>query len=685
MGCPCASEGAVAPCGTLISREADWVSCGQGQSVCQGGTWSSCSGGTIVTKSVRSSTIGRDAARFLATATPCTDPCDPFGCMAFVEGPGDVDASGLTTSDAGVSLRCSGLECQLSSCPDGGTTTLVGTVFDPAGRHPIADAYVYVPIDPSGALVPLASGASCEPCSGQLALPAVAAARTAPDGTFTLPNVPSTDVAPNGAIPFVVQKGKWRREAWLDSVPACATTSVDPSNSHLPANRFDGAGDAGDIPKMAIATASTDALECMMYKAGVDPNEFQFPTDGGRGRIDTYVANGGGLSAPAGSPPPIPVAATGLSPLVDNLDTLLSYDAVILPCEGEKNIGVDPVGFGNAVTYANAGGRLLATHLGFEWVVSNASLDGGANSANPFSQVASWNRNGTMISGSEMAVVDSHLADGTVSALGSSLDEWLNAVGALSTASDWHMPVVNAGGDIASVNPIATEWLHDSAGSGEPFALGFDTPLPDPDAGPDAAAGNCGRVFFADFHGEYRTSSGVCTPDLMSPQELLLEYMFFDLTSCVSPDSQAQPVPTNSFAYAPASFTEDFISSCPDATRIAWRALSWNATIPPTASIEFTAQTVDLPGDGGAPDFSGAQSIALLTTTTSTSPPGSEILLDINALDGGAPIGAFAQAVPPVESKGALRLTFTLEPTSDGLSTPVLMNWQVTSDCLPSE
>jgi hypothetical protein len=583
-----------------------------------------------------------------------------------------------------VTLPCSGLECQLSSCPDGGTTTLVGTVFDPAGRHPIADAYVYVPIDPSGALVPLASGAICEPCSGEPALPAVAAARTAPDGTFTLPNVPSTDVAPNGPIPFVVQKGKWRREAWLDSVPACAATSVDPTNSHLPANRFDGAGDAGDVPKMAIATASTDALECMMYKAGVDPAEFQFPAQSGDGRIDTYVANGEGLSAPAGASPPMPVAPTGLSPLVDDIDTLLTYDAVILPCEGQRNIGVDPTGYGNLAAYANAGGRVLTTHLGYQWLTSDVSVNG-ATSDNPFLGVATWSPNHGTIGGIENAIIDSQLVDGTNSALGSALDQWLLSIGALSSASAREISVLNAGGDIGSVNAIATEWLHDSAAAGQPFAIGFNTPLPDLDAGADAAPGTCGRVLYADFHGDPRTSSNVCSTAAMSPQESLLEYMFFDLTSCVLPDSQTLPDPTNAFAYSPASFTEDFISACPDATRVVWRALSWNATVPPTASIEFTAQTVDLPGDGGPPDFSGAQSIALLTTTTSTSPPGSEILLDINALDGGAPIGAFAQAVPPVESKGALRLTFTLEPTSDGLSAPVLMNWQVTSDCLPSE
>jgi hypothetical protein len=621
--------------------------------------------------------------------------------MMFAGGPGDVDASGLSVSDAGVTSaptivvedadsggECQGLECQRPVCEDGGTTTLVGQVFDPAGVNGIADAYVYIPLDPSGTLPPLVSGANCQPCTGDVAFAAVSAVRTAADGTFTLPNVPSTQTAPHAPIPLVVQKGKWRREAWLGNVPACATTQVDPLDSHLPTNRFDGAGDAGDIPKMAIATGNLDALECMLYKAGVDPGEFQVPAQSGSGRIDTYLANGDGLAAPSGAAAPSSGIATGLSSLVDNLDTLLSYDAVLFPCEGERNIGVDPQGFGNVVAYANAGGRLLTTHLGSAWLTSDVSADAGT-SQNPFSAVATWNPNPAMDRGSEIGIIDSLLANGMTSAVGSELDQWLLSVGAVSTNAPWQISVVQPGGDVGSVNQIATEWVHDSSGSGEPFALGFDTPLPNSDA--DAGSGSCGRVLYGDFHGEPRVSSGLCATGAMTAQESLLEYMFFELTTCVQPDSRDPPLPTRSvptpaiIAYAPTSFTEDFTSPCPPSTRVVWRALSWNATIPPTASISFSAQTVDLPGDGGSPDFSEAQSIALLTATTSTSPPGYEILLDINSLDAGVAIGAFARAVPPVESKGALRLTFTLTPTSDGLSAPVLASWQVTSDCLPSE
>jgi hypothetical protein len=172
----------------------------------------------------------------------------------------------------------------------------------------------------------------------------------------------------------------------------------------------------------------------------------------------------------------------------------------------------------------------------------------------------------------------------------------------------------------------------------------------------------------------------------MTPQESLLEYMFFELTSCVFPASQTPPDPVLVVPVdRPASFTEDFIAACPPSTRVVWRALSWNATIPTNTSIGFSAQTVDPPGDGGPPDFSAAPLVAVWTATASSSPGGDEALLDITELDGGVSIGAFERAVPPVQSKGALRLTFALNPTPDGSSAPVLLNWQVIADCLPSE
>ncbi|MGA2449911.1 MAG: hypothetical protein ABTD50_14630 [Polyangiaceae bacterium] len=695
-GCPCSSEGAVAQCGSVITKEADWVSCAQGQSTCTDGRWTPCSGNTVVTKSVRPAILDARGARTLGAAVPCDDPCDPYCAALFLEGPGDVDASGVMISDGGVTIEpyCLGLQCQVPSCDGSAATTLIGKVFDPAQVNAVANAYVYIPVDPTGALLPMEAGAACQPCGGGLSFEAVAAVQTAPDGTFALENVPSTDTAPYGPIPLVVQKGKWRREAWLNDVPACVTTSVDASNSHLPANRFDGAGDAGDIPKMAIDLGAADALECMMYKAGIDPAEFQAPTANGASRIDTYATDddidaGLNLEVPsAGATAPGPPLS--LSAMAEDAGALFSYDAVLLPCDGERAPEIDGLGLSNMAAYANAGGRLITTHLGVSWLTAPV---GDTGDPNPLSGAATWNPGAATFRGAQMGVVDSVLPNGLRSAVGSDLDPWLLNVGAASTGNPWQISVLNPGADILAVSAFATEWLHGASGAGSPIALGFDTPLPGVDAG--TSPGPCGRVLYADYHGESRNWGGRCTADVMTPQESVLEYMLFDLTDCVLPDSQDAPAPNliapppaaafDVLGYRQISFTEDFVSACPPSTRVVWRALAWNAIVPPTAAIVFSAQTADLTADGGLPDFIGVQSVALATDTTSTSPPGSEALLDINSVDGGAPVGAFANAVPPVESKGALRLTVTLTPTTDGFLPPTLLNWQVTSDCLPSE
>src|SRR5260221_10294963 len=57
-------------------------------------------------------------------------------------------------------------------------------------------------------------------------------------------------------------------------------------------------------------------------------------------------------------------------------------------------------------------------------------------------------------------------------------------------------------------------------------------------------ANQCGKVLYDDFHVEDAFTSGVtfpgeCTVAGMSPQEKMLEFMIFDLGSCVTPSTCA--------------------------------------------------------------------------------------------------------------------------------------------------
>lgn len=436
---------------------------------------------------------------------------------------GDPDAA----SDA---RGCVNLECKQVACPGGGATTITGKVFDPAGVNALYNALVYIP---NGTVQPFddEAGITCDRCGAFASGSPLVSAVTAPDGSFTLTNVPvGVD------LPLVIQLGKWRRVVTIPAATACVANPItDVGLTRLPRKSSE-----GHLPRMAIATGGADPFECLLRKIGIDDSEFSLPS--GTGRIHYFKAEGGpdfGL-ADAGAPP--------TSALWGSVDTLKKYDVVLFPCEGTpdnsaKDAGNDqtPQGYANVENYVDLGGRVFTTHYSYTWM---------RFAPQPFPSVAQWDQN-------ENDRADkANAADTLITRIdnsfpkGQAFSDWLVNVDASVEAGK--LPVVEWRHDVKSENkPPSQGWIYadtrtawnsdaaaTAAGAGPVTQhFTFNAPI---EAGVDDAGQplQCGKVVFSDFHvsaGERKagTFPSECRMNPMSPQEKALEFMLFDLSACI--------------------------------------------------------------------------------------------------------------------------------------------------------
>jgi hypothetical protein len=421
-----------------------------------------------------------------------------------------VDSGSPGAVDSGPS--CVNLQCNQVSCADGGTTTVTGTVYDPAGNVALYDALVYVP---NGPVLGFDAGVSCDVCGAFATGEPLVTALTGPDGTFSLTNVPA-----GASIPMVIQIGRWRRVVTLPNVAACAVNPVTDVNLlRLPRNQSE-----GDIPQIAIATGSADPFECLLRKIGIDDAEFTAP-DGG-GRVHYYVQNGTDLLNPA--PPASDLWADG--------GPLLNYDVVLLPCEGGEN-PKPPYATQNIIDYTSAGGRMFTTHYGYVWT---------AFAQAPFPSTGNWQPDkNQMLNPPDPydVTIDESFPKGMA------FGQWLSNVGASTTAGQ--LTLHQARRNIWGVNPPTRSWMLGELDGGVPQAiphLTFNTPVNPPPAADGGPGLQCGRVVFSDFHvnTDVLTDAGYfpasCSSGTLTAQEKALIFMLFDLSACVQSDQTAPMV-----------------------------------------------------------------------------------------------------------------------------------------------
>jgi hypothetical protein len=420
-----------------------------------------------------------------------------------------------------------GWRCKIPDCTGKSSTTVRATVYDPAGVTPLYDVAVYVP---NAEVAAIPSGATCETCATPVSGSPITSALTNYKGEFVL----DKDVPAGVGVPLVIQVGKWRRVIKLPEVKACQeNVFTDPQLMRLPRNQAE-----GNLPKIALTTGDADALECFLRRVGISDSEFTNPD--GPGRVNLYVETGSASYKAGGSFPPA-------TQLWNSLAAMKANDILLMACSGTDDAtrrGITAANKADLKTYLDGGGRVFLEHYHDTW------LRGGNESPvleeeqkyqkTPFPAMATW-----------LPVDDPDYQAGHPGAFapytvdvsfpkGKDFADWLQFVGA-SPKGLGTIDLYDVKHPAMSTLPPSRGWISDA--TGVPY-FSFNTPL---EAAPEA---QCGRVVHTGIHvgvekltdDDHGPFPGACASNPMTAQEKALEFLLFDLSSCVMTTDQP-PMP----------------------------------------------------------------------------------------------------------------------------------------------
>lgn len=512
--CPATCQELGANCGTVTDVRCGGVlecgSCADGE-VCGAETHNVCEPAAVTPPSCVPRTCQELGVGCGSTGDGCEGTLSCGGCT----GPKICGGDPAKPGQCGCTGQCS----KVAVCSGGAETSLTGAVYDPAGIHPLPDALVYVPNDPSDpGLGPMAAGISCDVCGASAAGRPLVTTFTAVDGSFTLTGVPV-----GATIPLVIQLGRWRRQFSVKIDNACAVNPL-PTKLTMPKNQSE-----GDLPRIAILSGGFDPVECTLRKMGVDDREFTNP--GGGGRINFFMADesgrpddsnamnpgrhGAGATIDQQTPPQSALfASSGGRPLLNQ------YDIVILECEGYEQ-AQSASDLSALRAYANSGGRVLASDFAYAWLYKNGD----------FAKAANWH----VGQNTEVTVTPVGI-DGVSNPKGKVFEQWLEAVGISAPGSHQIPGLGPVFRNADSVIAPTQLWLSFPGGIPPwPIHFTFNTPIGAADSQ------QCGRVVFSDWHAEYnaysrgKTFPAECPNAAITTQQSILEFMLFDLSACVQP------------------------------------------------------------------------------------------------------------------------------------------------------
>jgi hypothetical protein len=333
----------------------------------------------------------------------------------------------------------------------------------------------------------------------------------------------------------VVQIGKWRRQITLPDTRACTDNAVnDPDLLRLPRTQQE-----GNIPRIALTTGGYDRLECLLRKIGIADSEFTPET--GSGRVVLYGGKGNFASPATTAYAPTlngGAAFPDATTFWNDPNNLKKFDIVALSCEGNWNEeDKSPAARQGLVDYANAGGRVFASHWHGVWVQFGPP---------PWNMVANFVPPGPFGGMNQLTDLPAGFATtiDTSFPKGEAMADWLVAVQASATRGQL---LLNEGKhSVLSVNDQrARRWIYSTnipvgGNNTDPAGVqyfSFNTPVDTP------AAMQCGRTVITDIHVSAGDMAGPpfptgCVTADLSPQEKALEFMLFDLSSCIMPDEQ---------------------------------------------------------------------------------------------------------------------------------------------------
>ena len=368
-----------------------------------------------------------------------------------------------------------------STC-NGQSATVTGTVYAPNGTDPLPNIYVYA----AAQVNQFPPGNYCNQCSMPLDV-WYSHTQTAADGSFSL-DLSGVPVGPN--ITFVINVGRFRKVTQLP-------VQCGPNTAAHPATTLPGKSADGDIPKIAVSTGNSDHLDQILGVLGIT-------------EYDCYEGRATTSTAPTCTP--VDTVANLLAK--KSAKTIDDYHLLFVSCapNAYKTFGSATIA-SNTTAFVTAGGRLFATDMSYDYVAeafpSQITWMGPSGSPQP-------------VDGANVGVAGTY----TGNVDDPQLAAWLNKLGATTGNTVSLQGFLNPWSVQASLPKTSTLIVdgtvsYTGGSSDVPLTTQFDV-------------SSCGRVIYSSYH----TAGGTVTPGNLLPQERLLEYLMFEVATCVTTGAQ---------------------------------------------------------------------------------------------------------------------------------------------------